>query len=543
MEAKYLRSIDSDRKPLMRLSISKFFLFFMTTICLNGCGGGSSSSPSAISPIQQEEAKTDFESGTFQPFEQFSQICESPREGTDAQGNPFRDSQGSSTDENNWLRSWSHELYLWYDEIADVDPESLPTAEYFDQMKTFEQTESGTPKDKFHFSIPTDEWVALSQGGVVAGYGAEFKIISSSPPRRVVVAYTEPNSPATSDPVNLIRGAEILEIDGVDVENSNDIDTLNNGLFPQLGETHSFLVRNNAESPPRSITMTAEEITSTPVQNLSFLQTESGLVGYFTFNNHIAPAEELLIEAIKEIRDRNIADLVVDLRYNGGGFLAIANELSSMIAGDDAVGQIFEELEFNNKHPEFNPITGERLSPKEFLTVTQGFSVPEGTPLPTLGLERVFIISGSGTCSASESIINGLRGIDVEVILVGDTTCGKPYGFYAFDNCGTTYFSIQFRGKNNKGFGDYSDGFSPDNLSPQVGLPIEGCAVPDDFDHKLGDPDEARLKAVLDFRQSKTCPETTDQTRASIMAEFLTNAPSETSHKKRLVWRQNRIIQ
>ena len=115
-------------------------------------------------------------------------------------------------------------------------------------MKTFEQTESGTPKDKFHFSIPTDEWVALSQGGVVAGYGAEFKIISSSPPRRVVVAYTEPNSPATSDPVNLIRGAEILEIDGVDVENSNDIDTLNNGLFPQLGETHSFLVRNNAEA-------------------------------------------------------------------------------------------------------------------------------------------------------------------------------------------------------------------------------------------------------------------------------------------------------
>ena len=358
-----------------------------------------------------------------------------------------------------------------------------------------------------------------------------------------MVAYTEPNSPATSDPVNLIRGAEILEIDGVDVENSNDIETLNNGLFPQLGETHSFLIRNNAESPPRSITMTAEEITSTPVQNLSFLQTESGLVGYFTFNNHIAPAEELLIEAIKEIRDRNIADLVIDLRYNGGGFLAIANELSSMIAGDDAVGQIFEELEFNNKHPEFNPITGERLSPKEFLTVTQGFSAPEGPPLPTLGLERVFIISGSGTCSASESIINGLRGIDVEVILVGDTTCGKPYGFYAFDNCGTTYFSIQFRGKNNKGFGDYSDGFSPDNLSSEVGIPIDGCVVPDDFEHKLGNPDEARLKAVLDYRQSKTCPETTNQTSASTMAEFLTNAPSEISRKKRLVWRQNRIIQ
>ena len=527
----------------MQFTISKFFLFLIAAVCLTGCGGGSSSSPSSISPIQQEAEKTDFELGTFQPFEQFSQLCESPREGEDARGNPFQDSQGSPTDENNWLRSWSHELYLWYDEIADVDPESLPTAEYFEQMKTFEKTESGTPKDKFHFSIPTEEWVALSQGGVEAGYGAEFKIISGSPPRRVVVAYTEPNSPATSDPVNLIRGAEILEIDGVDVENSNDIDTLNNGLFPQLGETHSFLVRNNSESSPRSITMTAQEITSTPVQNLSFLQTDNGLVGYFTFNNHIAPAEELLIEAIKEIRDQNIADLVIDLRYNGGGFLAIANELSSMIAGDNAVGQIFEELEFNSKHPEFNPVTGERISPKRFLSVTQGFSVQEGTPLPRLGLERVFIISGSGTCSASESIINGLRGIDVEVILVGNTTCGKPYGFYAFDNCGTTYFSIQFKGKNNKGFGDYSDGFSPNNRPSEAGVPIKGCLVPDDFSHALGDPDEARLKAVLDYRQSQTCPETADQASASIMPEFLTNEPSELSRKKRLLWRQNRIIQ
>ena len=528
---------------MIRLITSKIFLLLIAILWLTGCGGGSSSSPPASPPNQQEPAKTDFELGTFQPFNQFAQRCESPREGTDLQGNPFPDSQGSSSDENNWLRSWSHELYLWYDEIADVDPESLPTPEYFEEMKTFERTESGNPKDKFHFSIPTDEWIALSQGGVLAGYGAEFKIISGSPPRQVVVAYTEPNSPATSDAVNLIRGAEILEIDGVDVINSNDIDTLNNGLFPNLGETHSFLVRNNPESSSRSITITAEEIASTPVQNLSFLETDSGLVGYFTFNNHIAPAEELLIEAIEEIREQNIADLVIDLRYNGGGFLAIANELASMIAGDAAVGQVFEELEFNDKHTEFNPVTGERILPKEFLTVSQGFSVPEGNPLPTLGLQRVFIISGAGTCSASESIINGLRGIDVEVILIGNTTCGKPFGFYAFDNCGTTYFSIQFKGKNHKGFGDYSDGFSPNNLSSEPGVPIEGCLVPDDFDHRLGNPNEARLKAVLDYRETNTCPEETDQTSLAILPELLTNRPDETSRKKRLAWKQNRIIQ
>ena len=58
------------------------------------------------------------------------------------------------------------------------------------------------------------------------------------------------------------------------------------------------------------------------------------------------------------------------------------------------------------------------------------------------------------TCSASESIINGLRGVNVQVIQIGSTTCGKPYGFYPEDNCGTTYFSIQFKGVNAAGFGE-----------------------------------------------------------------------------------------
>ncbi len=59
--------------------------------------------------------------------------------------------------------------------------------------------------------------------------------------------------------------------------------------------------------------------------------------------------------------------------------------------------------------------------------------------------------------------MNGLRGVNVQVIQIGTTTCGKPYGFYPQDNCGTTYFSIEFRGVNAQGFGDYPDGFSPSN--------------------------------------------------------------------------------
>ena len=93
-----------------------------------------------------------------------------------------------------------------------------------------------------------------------------------------------------------------------------------------------------------------------------------------------------------------------------------------------------------------------------------------------LNLNRVVVISGSGTCSASESIINGLRGVGVDVVLIGDTTCGKPYGFYAIDNCGTTYFTVQFKGVNALGFGDYADGFSPPGATSQ-GEEVPGCVI------------------------------------------------------------------
>ena len=96
-------------------------------------------------------------------------------------------------------------------------------------------------------------------------------------------------------------------------------------------------------------------------------------------------------------------------------------------------------------------------------------------------------------------------GVDVQVIQVGSTTCGKPYGFYPADNCGTTYFSIEFRGVNAKGFGDYTDGFSPANTTPAVGTAVAGCSVMDDFTHALGDPVETRLSVALAYRMSQAC--------------------------------------
>ncbi len=88
--------------------------------------------------------------------------------------------------------------------------------------------------------------------------------------------------------------------------------------------------------------------------------------------------------------------------------------------------------------------------------------------------------------------------------MIGDTTCGKPYGFYPEENCGTTYYTIQFKGANARGFGEYSDGFSPASLANNEAL-VKGCRVQDDLARELGDSREALLATALSFRTTGAC--------------------------------------
>src|SRR6185295_10452408 len=107
---------------------------------------------------------------------------------------------------------------------------------------------------------------------------------------------------------------------------------------------------------------------------------------------------------------------------------------------------------------------------------------------------RVFVLTSGRTCSASESIINSLRGIDVQVIRVGDTTCGKPYGFRQKNNCGLAYFPIEFKGTNAKGFGDYTTGIAAT------------CQVRDDVTVAAGDSGDPLLQGALAFMDTGACP-------------------------------------
>ncbi len=379
------------------------------------------------------------------------------------------------------------EAYLWYREIPSLNtadanfnlasvPDSLDN--YFQALKTRATTASGKLKDEFSFTYPTAEWEALSQSGIVAGFGAEWILGSPTPPRNVRVAYVDPATPAALQGVT--RGLRVVSVAGVSIDDNTSagIDTINEGLFsPRNGQRYSFVFAD-LSGVQRTVTMTAGQITKTPVQNVGTISTPSGRVGYMTFNDHILPAEGQLIGAFTQLASAGVSDLVLDLRYNGGGFLYIASQIGYMVAGNTrTASKTFERLQFSDRrvaetnHPDNNT---------PFYNVASGQSntgTTENAPLPTLNLGRVYVLASPGTCSASEAIVNGLRGVGVEVILVGGTTCGKPYGFTAKDNCGISYFPIEFKGVNQLGFGDYADGF----------VPTATCTVADDFSQALGD--------------------------------------------------------
>jgi carboxyl-terminal processing protease len=507
-------------------------LLFPLIASLAGCGGDDQG---AGNP-QIGGTASAWSQGVFQPSSGFKDRCAMPRSGTS-------DRRGTVNDQNNWLRSWTNETYLWFNEVTDRNPNSYPDSlDYFDTLKTSATTTSGQPKDKFHFTYDTADWLALSEGGISSGYGASFEVLAPVPPRRIVVAFVEEGEPAFGE---LQRGDEILQVDGQDAVNGNTqavVDALNGGLFPDnRGESHSFVVRA-PNGQQRSVTLVSEEVFNDPVPITDWFPTSSGEVGYLLFNDHSEVAETELDTAIRTLSTRGVSDLILDLRYNGGGYLDIASEAAYMVANPTlTAGKVFERMEFNSKNVGVNPITGASITPTPFHTRRQ-FS--GSAQLPTLGLGRVYIITGPGTCSASEAIINGLRGAGVQVYLIGSTTCGKPYGFYPANNCGTTFFSIQFRGENQAGFGDYSDGFSPANTASNAGTLVEGCSVADDFTHELGDPAERRIAAALAFRASnnQTCPTASGVSDPRLSKMSYQSSPDRSLWVSKPAARMNRIL-
>lgn len=508
-------------------------------LAVSACGGGGSSTGGgATSTTFPATIPAPDAIDTAPPVSAASveKLCEAPRPAGTV--NPltnrqYGDSQGSLTLEKQWIRAFVNETYLWFDEVPAINSNyfaignTVPYVEprnnavttkklldnsdvvtaYFNSQRSLASTPSGNPKDKFHFTYPTSVWAALASTGAGVGFGMDIALVASSPPRQAVVAFTTAGTPAAQN--GIARGAQIITANGVDVANGSDVATLNEALFsPVAGKAYTFSIRDLGSSVPRTVTLSAVNTTSVPVQNVGTLPAPNARVGYMLFNQHIATAEGQLITAVNQLNAANggtgITDLVLDLRYNGGGYLDIASELAYMIAGPARTsGKVFEKLSFNAKNP-FGLSAADATTPFHATTIGFGTTAPN-QPLPQLGLSQVFVLTGNGTCSASEAIINGLNGAGIKVVLIGNTTCGKPYGFYAQDNCSTTYFTVQFKGVNNAGFGDYADGFVPAGTGLAANN-LPGCVVADDYTHALGDPAEGRLAAALQFRTNGSCP-------------------------------------
>jgi carboxyl-terminal processing protease len=475
-------------------------------VLLAGCGGGGGGAPAnAGSPIGGTPSIPTVPSDPNTPappvtpadpipadYQSYANLCAAPRTGVDAQGFGFLDRQGTLQDEMKFLRGWADRNYLWYSEIpATVRmADYANTLDYFAALKTPALTAAGKPKDRFHFTYTTAEWDALTTAGEEVGYGLTWSRNAATAPRTWLASIVEPGSPAAR--AGIQRGDMLVEVDGVDFINTTGtagVAAINAGLFPEnAAESHRLRIQRAGSK--FDVTLVSSVVASASVKNTKVIDTPTGKVGYLTFDDHNAVAEKQLIDAFNLFKSQGVNDLVLDMRYNGGGLLYIASELAYMVAGPGSAGKTFERPIYNDKTAPDAPIP--------FLNTAYGFAspnpAPRGMALPYLGLRRVTVLTTAGTCSASEAVINGLRGVDVEVNIIGGQTCGKPYGFTPVDNCGTTYFSIEFQGVNAKGFGDYPDGLAPT------------CTVSDDLGHTLGDPAENVLAAALSYRATNACP-------------------------------------
>jgi carboxyl-terminal processing protease len=422
------------------------------------------------------------------------------------------DQPGSLDAEKSWLRAFMHETYLWYKDIPDVDAASFTMAAYgnsepktmdayLQALKTKKTTASGKLVDQFSHTFVTAD-LQNQQAGFFAGYGMRLTAFTSAVPRAVRVLFVEPGSAAQLAGVS--RGDTITSVNGVDINDATDAGAaaLSAALTPAGITTTRFGLRAPDATESRVVSITSSPLVAvTPVPVSKVIQDGGNTVGYLVLHYLIASsAEQQLVDAVTAFKKAQVNELVLDLRYNPGGYLGLANELASMLGGASVRGQTFDKYICNDRNP-----SADCNATIAFTQTTYGYSVPMDQPLPQLGLRRVFVLTSGNTCSASEAVINGLSPF-VQVIRIGSTTCGKPYGYAFTDNCGVTYAAMQFHGVNAQGFGDYADGFTPT------------CPVADDLTRQLGDPAELMLSGALSYARTGACPVATPGAKSATHA-------------------------
>ncbi|GAA4272375.1 S41 family peptidase [Aquimarina gracilis] len=403
---------------------------------------------------------------------------------------------------------WSgmNAAYLYKSDIS-----SLANDRFSDDQELFEYlSKFGSPESLFdaltssqdRFSFIVDDYVALEQSfsGVSKSNGMSFSLFAVSSSSNNVLGFVRYVLPSTDAATKgLERGMFFNSVDGVKMTRSSDF----NAMFSPDSYTINLVDFDgvNVTATGQEVTLTQVEYTENPIFIAKTLDHNGKKIGYLMYNSFVGDFDEQLNDAFGKFKTDGIEDLILDLRYNGGGLVRSAIDLASMITGQFN-GEIFLKEIWNDElQAQFSSgPDGEEALINRFRN-----KIYTDAPINSLNLPRLFVLTTSRTASASELIINGLDPY-IDVIQIGGTTTGKFQASvtlydgegFSRDNASPDHtYAIQplvFKSANRDNVSDYVDGLTPE-VSVQEDLQNLGT---------LGKPTETFLKAALDYIDGQT---------------------------------------
>ena len=368
-----------------------------------------------------------------------------------------------------FVRDLFHDLYYWYEHIPDVDAAAFNSPEEYLEAIRYRPLDRGFS----HISsrTATDAFYSDSQF-IGFGFSTRARLVMEGDAVQMRVSEVFEASPAAD--AGLKRGDVIVSIGGSTVTDWWRAGQLGDVFGPsEIGyETSIVYARESAEHVEvrlRKQLVTIPTVSSTRIYDVRGIK-----VGYIFFRNFVGPSMSALDAAFAQLQEAGVRELVLDLRYNGGGLVAVAQRLASLVGGARTEGLVLGEYAFNDKNT--------------FRNQTLRFERPP----QALTLDRLIVITSRSTASASELVINGLRPF-IPVIVIGDRTFGKPVGQSRINFCDKSAFPVTFAIRNADGEAGYFDGI------PAL------CSAADDLDYQIGDAAEASLAQALGFVDTGAC--------------------------------------
>lgn len=329
--------------------------------------------------------------------------------------------------------------YLWYRDLpASIDPASYSTPAALLQAVA-------APQDRYSFILTRQEYEDRFINATFFGYGFSSVRVDDNTALQIAFVYDDGSAAQNG----LRRGDKIIEIEGVSIAQwLTDLDAGTITSADIYGPNEAGVIRNFVWQKPDGTERVSDfiksEVTTNTVLHRSVSTVGDKRVGYLVFNTFIELSETELEQAFSEFVAQGVNELILDLRYNGGGLIRVANQLSTQIARNSVQGEAFVKYQYNDKNTAKNTTT--------LFALGAGRSV--------LDLERVMVLTTASSCSSSELVINSLAPF-IEVVQIGSTTCGKPVGQQPDIIGDYVLFAINFQTVNALNQGEYFDGLQP----------------------------------------------------------------------------------